>query len=117
MCFTHINIILFCSFNKFVNTLNDLRQLHEFVGITLDRRQDPGGIQDDQKPPFTYEAYAEALTNVCIISFLYFDFTNYKKILCQIFFNTILISRIYFLANQFQLQLFQLPFPHRNLHQ
>lgn len=86
MCFTHINIILFCSFNKFVNTLNDLRQLHEFVGITLDRRQDPGGIQDDQKPPFTYEAYAEALTNVCIILFLYFDFTNYKKILCQIFF-------------------------------
>ena len=91
MCFTHINI-LFCSFNKFVNTLNDLRQLHEFVGITLDRRQDPGGIQDDQKPPFTYEAYAEALTNVCIILFLYlkyrinFDFTNCKKILCQIFF-------------------------------
>ena len=101
MCFTHINIILFCSFNKFVNTLNDLRQLHEFVGITLDRRQDPGGIQDDQKPPFTYEAYAEALTNVCIISFLYFDFTNYKKILCQIFLVASRSRRLYILLSSF----------------
>ena len=79
MCFTHINIILFCSFNKFVNTLNDLRQLHEFVGITLDRRQDPGGIQDDQKPPFTYEAYAEALTNV--FNLLSADLLSIEKII------------------------------------
>ena len=57
-------ITLSSSFQKFITTLNNLRLLHEFVSKCLDRRQDSREVQDNQKPPFTYEAYAEALSNV-----------------------------------------------------
>jgi hypothetical protein len=52
------------SLSKFRTSLTRLNLLHSFVNDTLDRRKDPGGLDDSEKPPFTYEAYAEALTNV-----------------------------------------------------
>ena len=51
-------------FEKFRITLNHLRSLHDFISHSLDRRKDVGGIEDSSKPPFTYEAFAEALSNV-----------------------------------------------------
>ena len=41
-----------------------LRHLHQFISDTLDRRKDPGGLPDFEKPPFTYESFAEALSNI-----------------------------------------------------
>ena len=44
--------------------MTHLRNLHQFISDVLDRRRDPGGISDQDKPPFTYESFAEALSNV-----------------------------------------------------
>ena len=57
-------LTLASSLEKFRISLNLSHSLHSFISDTLDRRKDPGDIEDLQKPPFTYEAYAEALTNV-----------------------------------------------------
>lgn len=45
------------------DALTSLFRLFSFVSHVLDRRQDTD-TSDFEKPPFTYEAYAEALTNV-----------------------------------------------------
>ena len=52
------------SLEKFRFALTKLRNLHFFISETLDRRKDKSGIEDCEKPPFTYEAFAEALSNV-----------------------------------------------------
>ena len=56
-------LTLASSLEKFRITLNLSHSLHSFISDTLDRRKDPE-LEDLHKPPFTYEAYAEALTNV-----------------------------------------------------
>ena len=56
MCLSSLmSLTLKSGFEKFRLALNHLRNLHDFISQTLDRRKDVGGIEDSSKPPFTYE--------------------------------------------------------------